>query len=675
MYRTLTVAMIVLVSSTAAASGFSHDVSQHPPIPADMLEAQWGTSVVTELWRGSQHLRQEHSSARFAYPGQRDVYDNVEMGDMDITRIDADVYVDLDDKSGAIKVEARMTIVPLVDDLEEIEFYLELPEVLEISSEPDIGVTYDKVGGIITVIFPQAPALEEEVVVKFVYQGVMDCEVKFMLPTCKLEGPWKYITHSQFLPYFGYSDEVVSGFMRLFVYGKDYEKYTAGGTGTFVGSKLHPEGVKEIVFEHVFPTSLYAFSLNKFTKVHTMWEDVPISSTVQGGQLDTQGNILGLVQDILGYYSEIYVRYPWNNLDVIAMPKSFGGGFGPLSSIFIIKNTLDATWENNSIYGAMQLLSHEIGHEWWGNLVEMADSSAVMLSEGAAEFSSNLYYEHATGSRWPSFSNNMAYVFTVPYDQEPVMISPFVGSSPYYYQIAYQKGAIVFDMLRVELGEELMLAGMKAMSEEFYMKYATPADLFKVLSATTGVDLDYYYAQWVADKGHIVAKITSYCPPSAAKCELRVKQEAVGDYPKYFSFNLPVQVELRDGPTYRGDIRIEGGDTLLELPVEPANVQRIWVDSARRLARIWLPGLAGDIDLNGVVDGADLVEMSFAYQSNIIVLSDWGEHFFANPYYNELADVVTNDGDFTLDGRINEGDLDILLHQIGANSGNGEGDE
>jgi len=663
--KSLLVLLFLLSAPSAIASEPDYDFSGYPTIPADLARAKWGSSPGAEMLRASEIMRGEKPLKLFTYPGERDVFNNLPMGDTDTTRVDTDVYLNLDNEEGALHVETRITMVALADDVDFLEFYLEFPEMVELYSTPELDLEWTLENGVLELDFSQPLPVEEEVMITFKYKGVLDCEVKFMLPTCKLKGEWKYITHSQFLPYVGWVDDVFVGTMRLIVFGKDYLKYGAGGTGTFMGSKLLPEDeAKEIVFEHVFPTSLYAFSLAKFATVHSSWGELPISSTVRPGQLKTQGTILGLVQDILTFYSDIYTFYPWNNLDVVAMPNSFSGGFGPLSTVFVLKNTLDATWDNNSVYGAMQLLAHEIGHEWWGNLVEMADMSAIILSEGGAEFSSNLFFQHATGSRWPFIQNNMSYTFTVPHDQEPLMISPFIGGSPYYYQVAYQKGATVFDMLRLEIGDDLLLAGMKEVTEKYFMQYGYPQDLFDVLSDVSGTDLTYFYDQWLAGRGTILALVESDCREAKDGCRITLTQQPQEEQ-DFFRFNLPVHIELVEGKTEEIMVRVEDWTTVMEFDVKPEEVRRIWVDGLRQLARIWLPALPGDIDLSGIVDGADLVEMSFAYKANIVVQAEWGEYFFANPYYNELADIATNDGVGAIDGRVNEKDLDVLIGNLG----------
>jgi hypothetical protein len=668
--RDLLPALLVLLASFPAHATSSPVVTL-PRLPAEAAVHTWGDSADVDLLRAATP-RVPSAPLYLDYPGQRDVYTALPEGAFDVTRVDTDVYIDIDN-DGVLTVTAKIVLVALEDSVKQIDFYLEFPEILEVSELNGLPLEYKKVGDILKVTFPVALPVEEEVELFFHYAGEMNCDVQFMLATCKLLGSWKYVTHSQFLPYLGGSGEMFTGDMTLWISGEDYTKWHAGGTGTFAGATVYPEeGVKAIRFQHLFPTGLYAWSASKMNTVHGSAGDIPISATVQNPQMGNVHNILSIVQDVLAYYSEIYTYYPWNNLDVVAMPNSFSGGFGPLSTIFVMKGILDATPDNNSIYGAMSLLSHEIGHEWWGNLVEMADSTAVVLSEGLAEFSSNLFMEQALGgSRYFFIENSMTYTYTVPHDEEPIMVSPFVYSSPYYYQVAYQKGAAVIDMLRLEIGDQAVLDGLKLMTETYFMEYAYPEELFEVFEEVSGQELDYFYDQWMAGRGAIRATVGATCSPGSSECRLKVMQKAANGQ-SFFQFNLPVRIYRRDGGTTELTMRVDDWEVEEILPVDANDVQRIVVDPRRQLARILRPALLGDVDLNGVVDGADLVHLSFAYQVNLVVASDWGEYFYANSRYHDLADMATDEEPGGYDGRVNQYDLDLYMVQMGNSERNNE---
>ncbi|MBM4354821.1 MAG: hypothetical protein FJ109_13710 [Deltaproteobacteria bacterium] len=665
--RRILLLAFVLCSSSAQAASLTGSVAGKPFLSSAQARAMFGDSPLATWLQVSEALRAEASGPlMFLYPGKRDVFDNIPPGDFDITRIDVDVHLDLDNV-GQIEVEAVVRLVPLVDDLDKLSFSLEVPELDEVTWDGG-SVVADKGGDTLSLEFDGPLPLEQEVVLRFRYHGAMDCSVKFMLPTCKLEAGWMYVTHSGFLPQVFDYFEVFTGTMRIIISGKGHENWNAGGTGTYVQMLSDPAaGTRTVVFEHIFPTSLFAFSAAPMVRVSGMAGETPVAAVGPGGLAGKMPSILGIAQDVLAYFSDVFVSYPWNKLDVVAMPNSFGGGFGPLSTVFVVKSTFDIDPQGNSYYGAMQLLSHEIAHEWWGNLVEMGDMGSILLSEGLAEFSSNRFFEVAAGSRWPAVSNNMSYTYTVDHDEEPLLVSPYVYASPYYYQVAYQKGSAVIDMLRIEIGEEALLAALDSLTTKWFMKYATIADLEAELEAAAGRDLDYYFKQWFEGRGILRADVSADCSSTSPSCRVRISQITGPTGQDSFKLSLPVYVDQAGLPGQNLTIQVDGWVTEVELPVDPARVRRILLDPYRQILRIWRPQLQGDIDLNGVVDGADIVEMSFAFQTNIVLAGDWGGDYFVPNYsYNELADVRQKNGDPGLDGRVTQTDLDALLENFGA---------
>ncbi len=66
-----------------------------------------------------------------------------------------------------------------------------------------------------------------------------------------------------------------------------------------------------------------------------------------------------------------------------------------------------------------------------------------------------------------------------------------------YGYIVYGKGAVFFYELREKLGDERMLAFLRAYLEDREYKLSTPDDLLRVAQESTGEDLASFYEQWI----------------------------------------------------------------------------------------------------------------------------------------------------------------------------------
>lgn len=628
--------------------------------PVNVVQQYDPDSYFVGLTMAAQALQNEAQMfQQFAYPGERSVYTKANLGPLDIIRMDVDVDLNLS-VEGVLAAETKVSMVAL-EETDSATFWLELPELVSLTADIEGTLDYTHQGDLIKITFDPPLEPEQEVELTFTYGGELDCETKFMLPTCRLSGGIWYVTHSQFLPTKYNFDDVFLGTMRIFVSGKNYDNYSAGGTGTFMGGIPHPESEStEFVFEHIFHTGLFAFSIGQFQTITGAWEDTPVSVVTLPKQASNAGSVIEIIQGVLGLYSDLYGQYPWNKLDAVTMPNSFSGGFGPASTIMMSKFAFEAAPGSNGYWGALMLISHELGHQWWGNLVEMADVPSIIISEGLSEFSSNYHFEQLTGSRWGFVDNGLSYMYTVPHDEEPFLISPYVHTSPYYYQVVYNKGSQVFDMLRTEIGEDVLLAALSQFVEMYSHEYASVFELFDVLQEVSGQDLGAFFEQWLEGKGYIKAELSGEYFPDDGIWRLRARQ--IKGPP--FTFTLPVTIEHSDGSFSEHNVKIDSADADFELAVDKP-VLRVIPDPRRRQMRHLYAGLPGDLDLSGVVDGEDLVEMGFAYQVNIIMGEGYGSYFVSNPAYTGLADITSEDGPGDPDGQVDEMDLDLLMESVG----------
>lgn len=655
--RSLIAGLIALTCLPAQAGS----LALHPRVPAESITgSSWEASVARALALKSEALQDAAAVQQFLYPGQRSVYDNMAPKDVDVTRVDTEVTIDIS-KDNFIHVHAQITLVCVEEGLDEVSFTLDVPDILELTWAGGLPLEYKKIGSIVEIYFDPPLTMEQEVVLDFTYEGQMDCSVQFMLPTCKLDGGMRYVTHSQFLPSSYGWDDLFVGDMRILLTGKDYEEWSAGGTGTLVDAIVHPSlGTNEFVFEHSFHTSLYAFAVSKYQWIHGQAGDVPLAVVVEPKLAKHAGAMLEIMQEVLGFYGDIYVPFPWNKLDAVEMPNSFSGGFGPLGTIMMSKFAFEIAPGSGSYWGALMLVSHEMAHQWWGNYVEMADIPDIIVSEGLAEFSSNLHFEKLTGSRYGFVDNNLNYLYTVPHDEEPYIISPFVAGSPYYYQVVYNKGSQIFDMLRLEIGEEVLLAGLTEFILQFGEKFATVHDLFDVLEEVSGEDLGQFYAQWLEGKGYFTAILDGEYDAVAGIWRLEVEQAQSEE----FHFTLPIYFEHPDGTFSEQKVKVDKRLAGFELAVEKP-VLRVSVDPRRIQIRRFVPALPGDLDLSGRVDGEDLVEMSFAHGMNLTMGPEGGGWFHPNAYYNDLADLSGPEGPGDADGRVDYRDVKLLLENFG----------
>ncbi|MBN1769619.1 MAG: hypothetical protein JXB32_00025 [Deltaproteobacteria bacterium] len=309
-------------------------------------------------------------------------------------------------------------------------------------------------------------------------------------------------------------------------------------------------------------------------------------------------------------------------------------------------------------YGQLTL-SHEIGHQWFGNMLPIGQADAPWLAEGFAEFNAMYYVERATGGPRTYSPEEAAafralhgdlYVYLPLFSlEDPPLSSPEIATAdPSAYGIVtYHKGAQVVEALRWVVGEEPFFEALRGYITTHREDPVDTADLQDALETVHGGagSLDWFFDAWVHGRGYPRYTVEAYTAADPPSVSLAL------DDPARFG-RMPVLVRGEGpGATCR-EQRVEFGaadraDLLLDCTGRPARVR---VDPDHRFPHRVVSHLEGDVDLSGEVDGFDLLEAAW---SNGAMLWDYA------PSWNQQADLDQ-------DGMIAELDLETVRRAFGS---------
>jgi len=199
---------------------------------------------------------------------------------------------------------------------------------------------------------------------------------------------------------------------------------------------------------------------------------------------------------IMAFYSDKFGPLPNGHLAIAEIEDGTVGGYTAPGLVALASRGF-STQVN------YKLLAHEISHQWWRCLVSPASLNDMMLDEGLATYSAALYVQEAAGES--AFEELMAEVEVGALTHEEVV--PIAQSSrlheftPEYQSIVFQKGAMVFHMLRWVVGDEAFVKTLRAMSQQYAWKSISTEEFQKLAENAYGKDLTYFFAQWVSSTG------------------------------------------------------------------------------------------------------------------------------------------------------------------------------
>ncbi|MGH2619196.1 MAG: M1 family metallopeptidase [Anaerolineales bacterium] len=188
--------------------------------------------------------------------------------------------------------------------------------------------------------------------------------------------------------------------------------------------------------------------------------------------------------------------YPYVELDLVDLPGAYGGIEYPGLV------TIGTLGGGNLIHPTV----HEVGHQWFYGLIGDDQLREPWLDEGAATYTQVLYLEEIEGS---GSATGLLSDFREQLREHPNPELPIgLGVAAYptqreYALFVYLKGALFFDALRAELGDQVFFQFLQDYFRAFRYSIATAADFQATAEATCGCDLQPLFDLWVYEGGEL----------------------------------------------------------------------------------------------------------------------------------------------------------------------------
>jgi aminopeptidase N len=308
-------------------------------------------------------------------------------------------------------------------------------------------------------------------------------------------------------------------------------------------------GLKTWTWRQSEPASTYLISLvaGEFESSKQAWHGIPVEYYVPHGDSDRIEPTFSRTRDMLTYFSDrLGIPYPWIKYSQTMVDQFVEGGMENITATTLTsRGLLSPALARESLEGSDNLISHEMGHQWFGDLVTTKDWADLWLNEGFATFMAQLWEEHQYGvdnaaySRWRAQAGWMRQnrLFGV-----PIVTRDFNDSMEYAGNI-YNKGGMVLEMLRQQMGDAAFFHGLQHYLEANRLQNVTTADLVRALEESSHINVDHFFDQWIYGAGAPRFTVTSAYDASARQVKLQVKQtQPVQGHVGLFE--VPVDVEI-----------------------------------------------------------------------------------------------------------------------------------
>lgn len=295
-----------------------------------------------------------------------------------------------------------------------------------------------------------------------------------------------------------------------------------------------PKGFRVISNGKLLSTS------DKGEKVVFHWkEDKPhscyLTSFVAGNFSQISDNVEGTVLhynfpekkrvDVLRYFGEtpkmmkIFndltgVKYPYEKYDQTTVYDFVAGGEENLNATTFAMNYYpDAGSEEDfqTSYSAphvnqVDLVAHELAHQWFGDFVTCADWSDAWLNEGFATYFQALYVEKTRGvdqMRWDLHRRTEEY-FEEDGDEyrRQIVERDYIWPEDLFDSHLYPKAASLLHELRFMTGDDAFFRGVSNFLKKYSFSSADTHDFRRCMEEASGLSLEEFFEQSFFKPGH-----------------------------------------------------------------------------------------------------------------------------------------------------------------------------
>jgi len=323
---------------------------------------------------------------------------------------------------------------------------------------------------------------------------------------------------------------------------------TAASNGTLIEVKSNPDNTVTYSWQVSYPIATYLISVaatNYVTFSHTYdsgEEEMEVVYYVYPELLEQAKTDFANTVSQIEFYSDTFGEYPF-------LSEKYGMALIPGGTAMEHQTcTSYPARVINGEQGYDWLIAHELAHQWWGDLVTLADWAEIWLNEGFATYSDALWWEHLYGmpglkARMSDFKSYLFERYSGPHH---AVYDPPQGYL--FSAIEYEKAAWVLHMLRFVVGEDNFWEILQTYAQRYAYAIASTDDFKSVCEETFETDLDWFFDQWIYEPGYPRYEFSwGQSGPNSVRIVINQTQES---YPLY-TMPIELQVLLPSGTVKR----------------------------------------------------------------------------------------------------------------------------
>ncbi|MEA3399217.1 MAG: M1 family metallopeptidase, partial [Patescibacteria group bacterium] len=362
--------------------------------------------------------------------------------------------------------------------------------------------------------------------ISIVFKGIINDKLRgFYRSKYTIKGKTKYLATTQFeatdarraFPCFDEPSHKAKFNVSLIIPGS----YTAISNTLPSSIKEHEGGYKIVNFSPTpkMSTYLLAFIIGEFEYLEGFTKDkVQVRVFTTKGKKHQAKFALEVAIKSLEYYNEYFnIPYPLPTLDLIAIPDFESAAMENWGAVTFRETAILVDKKHTSLSAKQWVaivISHELAHQWFGNLVTMHWWTDLWLNEGFASYMENLCVDHLF-PKWKIWDlylggrYNLALRLDSLSNSHPIEVKVNHPDeiSEIFDMVSYAKGSAVVRMLAEYLGHDKFRDGLRHYLKKHSYKNTQTVQLWESFEKISKKPIKEMMNSWTKQTGYPLVKV------------------------------------------------------------------------------------------------------------------------------------------------------------------------
>ncbi len=282
---------------------------------------------------------------------------------------------------------------------------------------------------------------------------------------------------------------------------------TAIANGDLLETLENEDGTQTFHFKLDIPHSSYliSFIVGKYARVEDKHNNVKLGYYIYPGTEGIVSNTFAKTPKMMAVYEKLTgIPFPYSKYDQTVVRNFTFGGMENITATTHNDEEIYAAKSPLFVSSAEDLISHELAHSWFGDLVTCKNWTNLWLNEGFATFMEAVYRESQYGKEnyVQTMTTNASLYFADNDNDHPLFNLAAKPNPQLFDTITYKKGGFVLNMLRQEVGDEVFWKAVNLYLSRHKFQNVETTDLQKAFEEVSGKDLNWFFEQWVYKSGY-----------------------------------------------------------------------------------------------------------------------------------------------------------------------------